>query len=668
MAAHNLKFCSWNIQGYNSRQIGNKFRDKEFLGCFGGVDFLGLTETHIHEEILDEMNVPGFCRLKMKNQPKNAKSNTAQKGIAIFVREEFKKFFHLVPMDNEDVIWVKLRKEDTGRGRDVYIGTCYLNPSQAKNTDRKITRLEEDVVSLQGRGDVMILGDLNAKTGALGDTIAPDESDELFELRLETPPPRRNSQDGAVNPRGNELLDMCKSLDLNIINGRKTGDLFGNYTCFKWNGSSVVDYLITSSSMFGNIPLFRVGEFLPWLSDHCPIYFTFEVRGDLSGGASDTGSPRKKAPKQYVWSSESKNKYLETLRSDDFQIKWEKCVELDHSDPNIAVNYISGVLVGAAERAKIRSVRGASGGDPPWFDDDCRCLKDSIRSLGKGVRREPGSVDLRGKLFSEKKKLKKIVKTKKLEYKQKLMEQMKQSKNDSKRFWKLLDKFEKRNDDADFKRGIKDERWLSHFKSIFRGTDGDGPLPRNTAENGELDYDISLEELKLGAYVLRLGKSPGFDSISSEMLLCLLEAKPEIIKRLFNSILHNPRAIDSWSISMINPIHKSGSKMDPDNYRGISLLSCFSKYFSAILNMRLTKFAIDKKIFSSSQLGFLAGCRTSDALLILHNLIGFYCKKKWQHIFGCFVDLKKFLIVYRDTNYFRNYWITTLTASFMIYS
>ena len=105
-----------------------------------------------------------------------------------------------------------------------------------------------------------------------------------------------------------------------------------------------------------------------------PLSYLFHVRGagDLSGDASGTGSPRKKAPKQYVWSSESKNKYLETLKSDDVQIKWEKCVELDHSDPNIAVNYISGVLVGAAERAKIRSVRGTSGGDPPWFDDDCR--------------------------------------------------------------------------------------------------------------------------------------------------------------------------------------------------------------------------------------------------------------------------------------------------------
>ena len=109
----------------------------------------------------------------------------------------------------------------------------------------------------------MIQGDLNAKTGSLEDTITPDKSDELFELQIDRPPKKRNSRDSAVNPRGNELLDMCKSLDLNIINGRRTGDLFGDFTCFKWNGNSVVDYLLTSSSILQNVPLFRVWDFFP---------------------------------------------------------------------------------------------------------------------------------------------------------------------------------------------------------------------------------------------------------------------------------------------------------------------------------------------------------------------------------------------------------------------
>ena len=219
--------------------------------------------------------------------------------------------------------------------------------------------------------------------------------------------------------------------------------------------------------------------------------------------------------------------------------------------------------------------------------------------MEKKNRKEPENAALKAELFTDKNKLK-MVKNKKQEFKDKLMEDMKQSKNDSKKSWKLLDKMEKKSNDTIFKQGIKDQRWVSHFKSIFNNPEGANPLPKNTAEFGELDREITPDELKIGAYALRLGKSPGFDSISNEMLLCLLESNLKLIQTLFNSILLNPRAIEKWSISMINPLHKSGSKMDPDNYRGISLLSCFSKYFSAILNLRLTKFAIDKKILKIS--------------------------------------------------------------------
>ena len=218
---------------------------------------------------------------------------------------------------------------------------------------------------------------------------------------------------------------------------------------------------------------------------------------------------------------------------------------------------------------------------------------------------------------------------------------MKQSKNDSKKFWKLLDKMEKKSDDTIFKQGISSHRWVSHFKSIFQNPQNNIPFPKNTEARGALDGDISESELKLGAYILRNGKAQGFDSISNEMLQCFLEARPDILKKVFNSILRNPKTIEKWSMSMINPLHKSWSKMNPDNYRGISLLSCFSKYFTAILNLRLTQYAIDSGIFSKSQLGFMAGCRTADALFILSNLIEYYCKKKKSFIYGCFVDFKK---------------------------
>ena len=216
------------------------------------------------------------------------------------------------------------------------------------------------------------------------------------------------------------------------------------------------------------------------------------------------------------------------------------------------------------------------------------------------------------------------------------------NKKDGKIFWKLLNKLDNKQNDNIFKEKISGETWKSHFKSLFnKKHEETNTFPPNTKENGILDYEISMEEIKLGSYILRNGKAPGFDSISNEMVSALLNVRPDVLKTLFNTILQNPTVISVWNTSMILPIHKKGTKTKPENYRGISLLSCLGKFFTAILNQRLLSFVLEKKILSNAQLGFIPGNRTSDALLILYNLIDYYCHKNKKHIFGCFVDFQK---------------------------
>ena len=91
----------------------------------------------------------------------------------------------------------------------------------------------------------------------------------------------RNSEDRKANPRGSKLLDVCKLNDFLILNGRTTGDLFGSFTSHQWNGSSVVDYALTSNIFTKNILEFRVGNFVPWLSDHCPLHITICINKPL---------------------------------------------------------------------------------------------------------------------------------------------------------------------------------------------------------------------------------------------------------------------------------------------------------------------------------------------------------------------------------------------------
>ena len=61
--------------------------------------------------------------------------------------------------------------------------------------------------------------------------------------------------------------------------------------------------------------------------------------------------------------------------------------------------------------------------------------------------------------------------------------------------------------------------------------------------------------------------------------------------KLFNLILDTGFISEAWSKGTILPIYKNkGDIKDPDNYRGITILSCFGNLFTAILNHRLNKY------------------------------------------------------------------------------
>ena len=80
-----------------------------------------------------------------------------------------------------------------------------------------------------------------------------------------------------TNNYGYRLMELCKSLDVHIVNGR-----FGAHsyilrqTC---KNNSVIDYVIMSAELFPCIHSFEVLEFDPLLSDiHCPVAFTINMQ------------------------------------------------------------------------------------------------------------------------------------------------------------------------------------------------------------------------------------------------------------------------------------------------------------------------------------------------------------------------------------------------------
>ena len=64
-----------------------------------------------------------------------------------------------------------------------------------------------------------------------------------------------------------------------------------------------------------------------------------------------------------------------------------------------------------------------------------------------------------------------------------------------------------------------------------------------------------------------------------------------LICKLLNIVLDSGIFPDVWSHGIILPIYKSnGDRLDPNSYRGITILSCFGKLFPNALNIRLSNY------------------------------------------------------------------------------
>ena len=113
------------------------------------------------------------------------------------------------------------------------------------------------------------------------------------------------------------------------------------------------------------------------------------------------------------------------------------------------------------------------------------------------------------------------------------------------------------------------------------------------------------------------------------------------VVQLFNLVLNTGIIPTDWSIGIVVPLYKNkGSFDDPDNYRGITLLSCLGKLFTAAINARLTSYLESIGILGDEQAGFRAGCSTLDHIFVLHSLIEVYLSSR-KRLFCAFVDYKK---------------------------
>jgi len=113
-----------------------------------------------------------------------------------------------------------------------------------------------------------------------------------------------------------------------------------------------------------------------------------------------------------------------------------------------------------------------------------------------------------------------------------------------------------------------------------------------------------------------------------------------LIARLFNLSIVSGAFPICLKTARVVPIHKSGDKTLPSNYRPISTLSVLSKLFEKLMARQLIHFLKSHDILSTCQFGFKENSSTSDAILeFLDRLYGSLNRKELT--IAVFLDFSK---------------------------
>ena len=655
MQIKELKISYLNINGLKSKE-SHKFDNHDLIESIQNSHIICLSETHTSQD--DVIHVPGY-RTHHISRKKHKRAPKASGGLVLLIKEDVKNGVK-VEYVNSEMLWVLLDKSFFHLRKDIHIACVYFSPRSSsihlQNQVDIMEVLENEIVKKSQSGKVMLIGDMNARTGDLPDVITGknlNNIDTSIEDQFYEPLPTRRNSDLQTCSRGRQLAELCISTNLVIMNGRAFGDSFGKFTCHKYNGSSVVDYLCVDRELFYDIQYFEVCDFDMSISDHCMLSLSLET------GVRDTAPPSKleSLGQQFKWGPESETKFVTVLQSPEFRNKIQgmhdqlvKC-SLTINEMTERVNKI---ILQAASRTLLRKRdrKQSKKKHKRWFGKSCRELKKDLKQASRNMALNPHDKLARSTAYILNKQYKKLVKRSRRQYRNQILNKMADIREqDPQQYWKLLANLKQSDQNSpDPVSAISPQDWASFFSNLYKD-DPNTPENRKLIETkvkelenepwfNELNVSIKHSEITVAVQKLKKRKATGLDGISNEMLIASAPIFAPTLQVLFNKILTSGQYPSYWNKGYIKPLFKSGLTDDPSNYRGITICSSLGKLFSLILHARISNYIEQHNIIDETQIGFKKKSRTADHAFALKSLIDKYLKRN-KHLYLCFIDLHK---------------------------
>ena len=215
---------------------------------------------------------------------------------------------------------------------------------------------------------------------------------------------------------------------------------------------------------------------------------------------------------------------------------------------------------------------------------------------------------------------------------------------DPKSYWALLNKYTDQNKTIVNKVAL--ESFYDHFKNLNNVNNDNNDFNFNIQnadvnDNYELNKSFSENDIVHAIKSLKNNKSCGNHLILNEFLKCESGKMLSVFCKLFNIVFTSGVIPSSWTEGIICPIYKNkGDANNPDNYRGITVLSCFGKLFTSVLNYRLNCYLESMNVLCEEKAGFRKGYSTMDHVFNLKCLADLYLHRS-KRLFCAFIDYRK---------------------------
>ena len=599
----NLRIGHCNIEGGLASNLAKTTEIKNLI-FREQFDIFGLNETNLNSGIdTGSINIPLNYKLERKDRPNDSSSGGC--GIVISNRIKYKVVSFnntYTDMSKIEAIWLKLT--------DFNVYICFFYRSQKFTpVDIFLDYMFECMANLNGKKLIWV-GDINIDQRNISDLQYRklDITMKMFGMiQVVTDITRRSYRNGVLSESTIDVvMTNCYS---DFTDCKVLDDRIGDHETLKFE----LNFKVPKADKFKSVAI----------HDHC-------------------------------------KKNIESL-------KYYLCEMSDYSqiiscdDLDAAVNGFNEHIIQAYEKfcpTKIIKCKSHYLFNPSKeLLNNIKTKKKMYRKYKKAKSKNPLSEKCT-KLWDEYKEFKNkcVTKISKRDRKQNVIDDLKNKsvKNDLKGIWKTIktaSNLPTLNSKKHFSDNVDVEKFNNFFVSVGKTNqhkihpistnDFLGNMPDNTFLTGIETFN-EVTQASVIEYINSLANDKSiYDKIPVKVYKCIILSIIEPFTYIVNKSLSTGIMPATCKNALVTPVYKGeGSKIDPGNYRPISILPLLGKCIEYFVNLDLMEYITDNNILNDRQFGFRKGNSTTYLMLELFDKI-YIDKEKGKRPAVVFLDIKK---------------------------